>query len=433
MSVTSHHPIYCIATVKFLNNKFLFRYRYISLLGLQKFQSGLFMAKEKKTKFTYKPYHKLSRSQQWRRKISKNLVISCNWSQHIPTTANSSSTDAIADFYEACMPTGTSTSFSISDELVPVSDPHSSSLPIHGIGSETNVSIGQQTIGPDTLKRLLHGTADSNNISIKEDIASWILTEKHVPKTAISTLLRILHKHHKTLPLSVSTLLPPPRLRFNQMQGGEYVHLPNWIPSLKNLISIEPSNKSIHLLINIDGLPLFQNSPNFKVYPILISILGIKSRPICVGIYCTNKNMNREMPPPNLFLADFLNDLAYLNEQGIEVHGAKFVIEHFGTYICDAPARSSLKLIKSHSGYNSCERCDIKGEYHDGKVCFLGKGNRRTDDSFKNQIDKMHHKGSSILADMNVNMVSNFVLDHMHLVFLGVMKRLLAWWKGVPR
>ena len=45
--------------------------------------------------------------------------------------------------------------------------------------------------------------------------------------------------------------------------------------------------------------------------------------------------MNREMPPPNIhvFLADFLNDLAYLNEQGIEVDGAKFVIEHFETYV----------------------------------------------------------------------------------------------------
>ena len=102
------------------------------------------------------------------------------------------------------MPTGTSTSFSISDELVPVSDPHPSNSPIHAIDSETNVSIGQQTVGPDTLKRLSHDAAsDSNNISIKKDIASWILTEKHVPKIAISTLSRILHKHHKTLPLSI--------------------------------------------------------------------------------------------------------------------------------------------------------------------------------------------------------------------------------------
>ena len=35
---------------------------------------------------------------------------------------------------------------------------------------------------------------------------------------------------------------------------------------------------------------------------------------------------------------------------------------------CDAPARQFLKCVKGHSGFYSCERCEIKGESTDGRL-----------------------------------------------------------------
>lgn len=52
----------------------------------------------------------------------------------------------------------------------------------------------------------------------------------------------------------------------------------------------------------------------------------------------------------------------------------------------------------------------------------------RTNDSFRQQRDKLHHKGRSPLLSLPIDMVKDFPLDYMHLVCLGVVKRLLKIW-----
>lgn len=55
----------------------------------------------------------------------------------------------------------------------------------------------------------------------------------------------------------------------------------------------------------------------------------------------------------------------------------------------------------------------------------------RTDAMFDEMIDEEHHRGDSILRQLKVGMVSPFPLDFMHLVCLGIMRRiLLLWMKG---
>ncbi|KAJ8029023.1 hypothetical protein HOLleu_28306 [Holothuria leucospilota] len=58
----------------------------------------------------------------------------------------------------------------------------------------------------------------------------------------------------------------------------------------------------------------------------------------------------------------------------------------------------------------------------------------RTDASFIGKDDEDHHLGETPLTDLNIGMVSAFPLDYMHLVCLGVMRRLLKiWTKGLLR
>ena len=55
----------------------------------------------------------------------------------------------------------------------------------------------------------------------------------------------------------------------------------------------------------------------------------------------------------------------------------------------------------------------------------------RNDNDFFLQKDKEHHRRRSILCDVGIGMVSKFPLDYMHLVALGVMRRLMhAWVRG---
>ena len=56
----------------------------------------------------------------------------------------------------------------------------------------------------------------------------------------------------------------------------------------------------------------------------------------------------------------------------------------------------------------------------------------RTDVSFNAFEDEDHHKDISPLVELNIGMVSQFPQNYMHLVCLGVVKRLLLLWKKGP-
>ena len=286
---------------------------------------------------------------------------------------------------------------------------------------------------------------DSNSLlctsssSIEHILSQWAMEERNVPKLSITRLLKKLNVVFDELPKTLHELLSKPKLAYEKMLDGEYCHFPNWINALKALLDFyfkdyeSGSTINYYLLINIDGLPLFRHSPDFKLYPILISVYGINMRPLCAGLYCSNKSKNREMPTPSVLLPKFLNDMDCLFSNPIILKSKTFRMGNKGIYVCDAPARASLKLIKSHTGYSACERCTVVGKFCKvaRHVCLLDCScTLRTNETFQQQVDKRHHRGKSPLCDFGVGMVSNFVLDYMHLVCLGTMKRLFMWWLG---
>lgn len=97
--------------------------------------------------------------------------------------------------------------------------------------------------------------------------------------------------------------------------------------------------------------------------------------------------------------------------------------------LCDAPAKSFITYTKGHTGYFSCSKCIQEGDFVHNRIIFPEINNiLRTDDSFKNRIQIEHHTGDSVLEKFFIGMVSQIPLDYMHLVYLGVMKRLLQLW-----
>ncbi|MGH0122226.1 UNVERIFIED_CONTAM: hypothetical protein FKN15_017550 [Acipenser sinensis] len=93
--------------------------------------------------------------------------------------------------------------------------------------------------------------------------------------------------------------------------------------------------------------------------------------------------------------------------------------------ICDTPAHSFVKNVKSHSGYSGCDKCTQPGEWN-GKMTFAKTAApQRTDEQFNLMSDEEHHLGPSPFSGMLIGMVSQFPLDYMHSCCLGVMKLLL--------
>lgn len=54
--------------------------------------------------------------------------------------------------------------------------------------------------------------------------------------------------------------------------------------------------------------------------------------------------------------------------------------------------------------------------------------NPRSDFSFKQMMDEDHHNGESVLNDISIGLISQVPLDYMHLVCLGVTRKLLRMW-----
>jgi hypothetical protein len=264
--------------------------------------------------------------------------------------------------------------------------------------------------------------------STKDDLAQWCL-EFNISHVAINKLLKIFKPLCPSLPTDARTLLQTPRyVPVKECGEGQYVHLGLEKGIRKALCCCDIDQvEEIHLQINIDGLPLYKSS-NVQFWPILCLIKQpLTTDPFAVGVY------SGAGKPPVGFLSEFVEEFKLLMCTGLLV-GVNQLRVKLHSFVCDAPARSFVKCVKSHSGYSSCEKCDQHGDWA-GKVVFTCvSGNLRTDEQFSNKVDEDHHLPGKIspLTSLPVGMVSQFPLDPMHLLYLGVMRRLLLLWLRGP-
>ncbi|XP_072747535.1 uncharacterized protein [Anoplolepis gracilipes] len=86
-----------------------------------------------------------------------------------------------------------------------------------------------------------------------------------------------------------------------------------------------------------------------------------------------------------------------------------------------------LLIKKGHIGFFSCTKCMQKGKYVKGRVVFPKINcKKRTNENFYDKIQPEHHLGKSILENIpNIDIVNNFPLDYMHLICLGVVKKII--------
>ncbi|XP_057671397.1 uncharacterized protein LOC130903307 [Diorhabda carinulata] len=258
-------------------------------------------------------------------------------------------------------------------------------------------------------------------------LSNWAAS-RYVRRTVVTHLLHILHPYHNELPLDSRTLLKTPReTKTKSLLNGEYCHF-GLVNALKlKLLSVPNISQYsiINISFNVDGLPIYRNGQKHDLWPILALVKNFKSEPFVVGSFLGSGK-------PNLlsaFLEDFLIELSNLLTTGIEINNNIHEVK-VHSFVCDAPARAYLKCVKTHSGYSSCERCDNSGE-HLGRVIFKNLPfNKRDNESFRTKIDVSHHHGESPLIALPIDLIYVFSLDYMHLVCLGVMKKLLRIWTG---
>lgn len=306
-----------------------------------------------------------------------------------------------------------------------------------------SLSVNLETIGVDgSVNRLAsfeasenalvgsleNNVLDKSNSSFSDELRQCFL-HHNISHTCVNDLLQILRTFgHKDIPNDARTFLRTPRsgsINIVNMCGGQYIHF-GLVENIRRFVlkyNIQENNLKMN--VGIDGLPLTKSSGS-QFWPILGDIIvhNTYTSPFIIGCF---HGYNKPSSSHD-FLMPFVHEYQQIQQNGLEINGQIFTFK-LNCFITDTPARAFILNIKSHSGYFGCSKCICEGDYVERRVIFLDSTcSLRTNESFRQKQQPEHHHGSSVLENLDVDMVDQFPLDYMHLVLLGVTKRILCLW-----
>lgn len=164
-------------------------------------------------------------------------------------------------------------------------------------------------------------------------------------------------------------------------------------------------------------------------------IRSIANNVFPIGVHCGTQKPNDS----NDYLKDFVTEAEQLILNGIYING-KFYKVVLDVVCCGVPAKSFILKIKGHNGFYSCSRCKIEGEYIENRLSFpysepSNRPSERTHQDYVQRAQISHHvfSNNSCLVEIpRFDIVKGFSLDYMHLVCLGVVKKLIMLWMKGP-
>ncbi|KAK3907844.1 3-isopropylmalate dehydratase large subunit [Frankliniella fusca] len=260
--------------------------------------------------------------------------------------------------------------------------------------------------------------------ALNEKLRDFVV-EHNVSHSVINGILKIFKPYHEFLPTDARTLLKTTRdiSPIEKMGIGEFIYL-GVRESLTKFLLIRLSllqSSTIHLNVSIDGDSPFKSSKD-QLWPILVKVDELpRSKPVLVAAW-----FGAGHPPVEQYLKKFIHELVSdVLINGICIKNKIFKV-NLKNFICDAPATAMLKMTKYHSGFYGCGKCEVKGEKVGGCLVFTEIDKKlRTDFDFRNQVQIDHHKGTSPLCALPINLIDNFPLDYLHLILIGSLKRYL--------
>lgn len=276
---------------------------------------------------------------------------------------------------------------------------------------------------------------------LSKTFKEWSI-KHNITHSALSELLHIIHNSFPNLPLDSRTLLKTPRFiptetceegslvyfgLFNniQIQAKSGLTTSSY-PLVKKMQSELGDKQLLTVTLNVDGLPI--HSSTTKTFWPILGILdqSLEKNPFVIALFYGESKPS----DCNVFLRPLVDECIKLETDGIFLNEIQYIF-CISCIIADAPARSFIKCIKSHNSLYGCEKCTQEGT-HLGRTTWQYEKHvsLRKDQAFKNHEYEDHHRAKSILAELQVGLVSQIPLDYMHLVCLGVVKRLIRIWLG---
>ena len=298
--------------------------------------------------------------------------------------------------------------------------------------SSDSESLHESPVPPISSKTQLD-LIDGKECDLGTNLKCWY-NEFNVSQVAFKGLLEILRPYHPELPLDPRTILKTKDFEIeNFSTGGEFTYY-GLCEGIKNNLHFDVTQvDTIKIDVFIDGVPIFK-SRNTSFWPIICSCSNSVDyrfnsiHPFLVAIFYGDKKPNVDE-----YLKKFISELKVLLECGL------FIAErHYNVIlrcvIADAPARAFLKQVKCHGGYSCCDRCVTKGVYKNRSMSYNEiNATKRDNNSFRSKSDADHHTGTSPFVDLDIDMISDFVYDYLHVVLLGIVRKLLSlFWHKIP-
>lgn len=233
---------------------------------------------------------------------------------------------------------------------------------------------------------------------------------------------------HLKMPKTSKTLLKTPRTaNMIAMDGGTYCHI--GVAKCLSVVCLalsknrRPIPEEFTVDFNIDGVN-YTKSTKSSLTLIQMSLRDFDFNPFVIGAYC-----GKDKPECNEFLKCFVDEMNKIISDGFH-YGDDIISIKPGNFCCDTPAASFIRGSKGHAGYSSCMKCTQKGIRLDCRLVFpyITQADR-TNEDFRNRKDPEHHVKTSILESIeSVDMVRSFPVDEMHVIHLGIVKKLVTDW-----
>lgn len=251
-----------------------------------------------------------------------------------------------------------------------------------------------------------------------------VAVEENMNLSTLSKILHVLRPHHPTLPLDARTLLQTRHnVSITNMGTGRYLHIgiKAGLLLMQNYFS-QLGGAPLQLIFNIDAFSMTKGGEK-NCWPILCKVSNTPCDVFAVGIY------EGEYKPEcfNTYLQELVSELKDIQIYGFQFNGVHIQVR-IKAFIMDAPVSASVLGIVPYNGYNGCRKCITKGEYFGNVVFPEVNASLRTDDSFRKRIHAMHHKRTTILESIPIDIVDCIPLDPMHLLYLGVVKQMIGLW-----
>lgn len=265
----------------------------------------------------------------------------------------------------------------------------------------------------------------SPKLNLREKLKKWYI-ETAPSRKFLENLLAILQEEGLEVPLSAAALLgKKDKVAIKKVFPGSYCHI-GLENQLKKVGDVLKNYDEVQLDINIDGIPLFKSS-RIQLWPILLKITNLKEkvRPFPVGIYVGHAKPSCVTE----FCKDFVEEVLLLKD-GFILNERKIKIV-LRCLTCDTPAKAFVCGIPGHTSSHGCSKCTQVAKKVGSVLTYSTvSGTLISDEDFSLRKYPKHHNqkfkdANSPLEQIGFNMVSQTPLDSMHLIDLGVTRKML--------